>query len=175
MRDLHGLDRGAASLYTTVTLVAFALGSFKAGWLSDRIGRRKPVILGGALLSCGAWLGFVLAPWGPGWSGFLLYGLLGLGAGGFVVTYAVAKELLAQGVSGMGIAVVNTGLFLGAALMQPAFGWALDLSWDGAAVEGARAYAAEAYRNGLWLSLGAALVALAAAARVRETWCRQRP
>jgi sugar phosphate permease len=173
MHDLHGLPRTEASIYTTVTLGAFALGSFKAGWLSDRIGRRKPVILGGALLSCGAWLGLILLPWGPGWSGILLYGLLGLCAGGFVVTYAVAKEQLPQGVSGMGIALVNTGLFLGAALMQPAFGWVLDLGWDGTLVDGARAYRAADYRNGLWLSLAAAGLALVAAARVRETRCRQ--
>ena len=53
----------------------------------------------------------------------MLYGGLGIVTGGFVVTYAAAKELLPPGVSGMGIALVNTGLFLGAAFMQPAFGW----------------------------------------------------
>jgi len=172
MRDLHGLDRAAASLYTTVTLAGFALGAFKAGWLSDRIGRRKPVILGSALASVLAWLALILLPWGAGWSGLLLYGLLGLSAGGFVVTYAAAKELLPPGVSGMGIALVNTGLFLGAALMQPAFGWVLDLTWDGTLVEGVRVYAEQDYRNGLWLSLGGAVLALIAATRIRETFGR---
>jgi len=172
MRDLHGLERAAASLYTTLTLGGFALGAFKAGWLSDRIGRRKPVILGSALASVIAWLALILLPWGAGWSGLLLYGLLGLSAGGFVVTYAAAKELLPPGVSGMGIALVNTGLFLGAALMQPAFGWVLDLTWDGTLVEGVRVYGAGDYRNGLWLSLGGAVLALIAATRIRETYGR---
>lgn len=169
MQDLHGLSRTDASLYTTLTLAGFALGSFKAGWLSDRIGRRRPLILGGALGSCLAWLGLILLPWGPGWSGMLLYGLLGLVAGGFVVTYAAAKELVPPGVSGMAIALVNTGLFLGAALMQPGFGWALDLTWDGTLVDGVRRYATGDYHNGLWLSLGMTLLALGAATRIRET------
>ena len=172
MRDLYGLDRTAASLYTTAALAGFAVGSFKAGWISDRIGLRRPVIVGGAALSCLAWLGLILLPWGSGWSGFTLYALLGLSAGGFVVTYPAAKECLPASVSGMAIALVNTGLFLGAAVLQPAFGWMLDLTWDGALREGVRVYSAMDYRNGLWLSLGMSVISLIAASRVRETYCR---
>lgn len=172
MRDVFGLERAAASLYTTAALAGFALGSLQAGWLSDRIGRRRPVIAGGAALSCLAWLGLILLPWGPGWSGLLLYALLGLAAGGFVVTYAAAKECLAPSVAGMAIALVNTGLFLGAAVMQPAFGWVLDRTWDGSLIEGVRVYSAADYRNGLWLSFGFALIGLVAALRVRETYGR---
>ncbi|MCB1877502.1 MAG: MFS transporter [Chromatiales bacterium] len=172
MRDVFGLDRSAASLYTTLTLGGFAIGAFYAGTLSDRIGRRKPVILGSSALSVVAWLGLILLPWQTGWSGGLLYALLGFAAGGFVVTYASAKELLPARVSGMGIALVNTGLFLGAAIMQPSFGWVLDKSWDGALVDGVRIYTREDYTNGLWLSLGAAVLALVAATRIRETHCR---
>lgn len=172
MRDLHGLGREAAALYTTASLVGFALGSLSAGWLSDRIGRRRPVIVGSGLLSVALWAALALFPWGPGWSGLLLYGLLGLSAGGFVVTYAAAKEVLAPGVSGMAIALVNTGLFLGAALMQPAFGWVLDLGWSGALVDGMRQYAWSDYRYGLWLSCALAVAGLIAALRIRETYCR---
>ena len=173
MRDLHGLDRASASLYTTVTLAAFAIGAFKVGWISDRIGRRRPVIIAGTALSCLAWLALILLPWGPGWSGLLIFTLLGLTAGGNVVVYAAAKEVLPARVAGMAIALVNTGLFLGAAVMQPAFGWVLDLTWDGALRDGVRLYGRGDYLNGLWLSFGCALVALVAAPLVRETHCRQ--
>ena len=76
------------------------------------------------------------------------------------------------GVAGMAIALVNTGLFLGAAILQPAFGWAMDLTWDGALADGVRRYALSDYRNGLWLSAAFALIGLIAALRVRETHCR---
>jgi sugar phosphate permease len=173
MRDLHGLDRAGASLYTTVTLAAFAIGAFKVGWISDRIGRRHPVIIAGTALSCLAWLALILLPWGPGWSGLLIFTVLGLTAGGNVVVYAAAKEVLPARVAGMAIALVNTGLFLGAAVMQPAFGWVLDLTWDGALREGVRLYGRADYLNGLWLSFGCALIALIAAPRMRETRCQQ--
>ena len=173
MRDLHGLDRASASLYTTVTLAAFAIGAFKVGWISDRIGRRRPVIIAGTALSCLAWLAMILLPWGPGWSGLLIFTVLGLTAGGNVVVYAAAKEVLPARVAGMAIALVNTGLFLGAAVMQPAFGWVLDLTWDGAMREGVRLYGRGDYLNGLWLSFGCALIALVAAPLMRETRCQQ--
>ena len=172
MRDGFGLDRTAASLYTTVALSGFALGCLAMGALSDRLGRRKPVIVGASALSLLLWLALILLPWGPGWSGLLLYGLLGLVAGGFVVGYAVAKEVVAPGVAGMSIALVNMGLFLGAAIMQPAFGWVMDLTWDGVLVDGVRVYALADYRNGLWLSAGGAGIGLIAALFVRETGCR---
>jgi sugar phosphate permease len=172
MRDGFGLDRTGASLYTTAALAGFAIGCLIMGALSDHLGRRKPVIVGACALSVLAWLALILLPWGPGWTGFTLYALLGFTAGGFVVGYAAAKEVVPPGVAGMAIALVNTGLFLGAAILQPAFGWALDLTWDGTMSEGVRHYALSDYRNGLWLSCGFALLGLVAALFVRETRCR---
>ncbi|HSQ08925.1 MAG TPA: MFS transporter, partial [Chromatiaceae bacterium] len=172
MRDLYGLDRTGASLYTTLALGGFALGCLVMGWLSDHLGLRKPVLVGACILSVLAWSALILLPWRPGWTGMTLYALLGLSAGGFVVGYAAAKEVVPPGVAGMAIALVNTGLFLGAAILQPAFGWVLDLTWDGTLADGVRHYAWADYRNGLWLSAGFALLALVASLLVRETRCR---
>ena len=172
LQDVHGLSRTDASLYTTVSLVSFAVGCMLMGWFSDHLGLRKPVILATGLLSAVAWLCLLFVDWGPGLSGYALYGLLGLGASGFVLTYAAAKEVCAPASAGMAIALVNTGLFLGAAVMQPAFGWVLDRTWDGTLVDGMRRYAVGDYRNGLWLSFAFAVLAVVAALRVRETHCR---
>lgn len=172
MRDGFGLDRTQASLYTTMALAGFAIGCLTMGVLSDRLGRRKPLILAASALSVLLWIALSVLPWGPGWSGLTLYALLGLAAGGFVVGYAAAKDVVPPGVAGMAIALVNTGLFLGAAILQPAFGWAMDLSWDGTLINGVRHYALTDYRNGLWLSCGFACLALVAAFFVRETRCR---
>jgi len=172
MRDVFGLDKTAASTYTTATLAAFAAGCLAMGWISDHLQRRRPVIIAGALLSVLVWLGFLMLPWGPGWSGYLLFGMGGFVAGGFVVTYAAAKEVCSPASAGMAIALVNTGLFLGAAIMQPAFGAMLDLTWGGEVLDGMRVYGLDDYRNGLWLCVGFAALALVASARIRETRCR---
>ncbi|MGE5757959.1 MAG: MFS transporter, partial [Sideroxydans sp.] len=45
LRDVYGMDRAAATSHTTLLLAGFAVGAFFIGTLSDRIGRRKPVML----------------------------------------------------------------------------------------------------------------------------------
>jgi sugar phosphate permease len=172
LREVHGLQRADASLYTTLATASFALGCLAAGSVSDRMGRRLPVLRGGAaayLLACSAvlWL-----PWTPGPAALLLFGVMGLAAGSFVVAYAHAKEVAAPNLSGMAIALVNTGLFLGTALFQPLFGWAMDLGWDGVIVEGLRVYEAGDYRRGLWLLFGFAAISACASAFLVETRCR---
>lgn len=172
MQDGHGLSRESAALYTTAMLGGLAVGSLIMGSLSDAIGHRKPIIVGCALVSCILWSLMIFTPWQPGWSGVALYLGLGLAAGGPVVVYASAKEIVPPSVAGMAIALVNTGLFLGAAIMQPLFGWVLDQFWDGTLVDGIRHYNIDTFRYGFWLSLGFASMGLVGALRMRETYCR---
>jgi MFS family permease len=72
----------------------------------------------------------------------------------------------------MAIALVNTGLFLGTAVFQPLFGWAMDLGWDGTVINGVPVYAAADYGRGLWLLAGFAALALLASLFLVETRCR---
>ncbi len=172
LRDVYGLGRGDAAAYTTLTLAGLAIGSLAFGWLSDHLGLRKPVLIGSALFYTLAWFAMLYLPWSPGWSGFVLFGLIGLTGAGFVVTFASGKEVCSPALSGMAISVVNTGLFLGAALMQPLFGWVLDKTWDGTLVNGVRQFAMDDYRSALWLMCGFAVIALIGSLRVTETRCR---
>jgi hypothetical protein len=110
--------------------------------------------------------------WSPGWSGYLLFSLFGLTGAGIVVNYASGKEVCSPALSGMAISVVNTVLFLGAALMQPQFGWVLGQTWGGTLVNGMRQFAMYDYRSALWLKCGFAVVALIGTLRVTETNCR---
>ncbi|MCK4509262.1 MAG: MFS transporter [Desulfuromonadales bacterium] len=172
LRDTQGLDRSDASIYTTVALGGFAVGSMLAGWFSDRIGRRKPVILVGTVIYFLACLGLAYLPWSPGIGGMSLFALIGFGAGGFIVTFACAKEVVAPPLAGMAVGLVNTGLFLGAAIIQPLFGWMMDLGWDGTVVGGVRVYQSADYNLGFLAMLVFALLAIVAATRIRETRCK---
>ncbi|MDO3377209.1 hypothetical protein [Geoalkalibacter halelectricus] len=86
--------------------------------------------------------------------------------------FANAKENLSPGLAGMAIGLVNTGVFLGAAIMQPLFGWVMDLAWAGTLAEGVRVNAEADYRLGFSLMFGFALLALVGALRVHESGCR---
>jgi sugar phosphate permease len=172
LRDVHGLGRSDAAVYTTTALAGFAVGSMLFGWISDRIGRRKPVIVAGTLLYLAACLMLAFAPWIPGLLGLALFALIGFGCGGFIVTFANAKEVVAPALSGMAVGLVNTGLFFGAAVMQPLFGWAMDLGWDGRIVNGLRVYAPGDYHSGFLFMLAFAVIAVLGATRIKETHCR---
>ncbi|HRC71577.1 MAG TPA: MFS transporter [Candidatus Competibacter sp.] len=172
LRDVHGLERSAASVYTTVALAGFACGALFHGWCSDRLGRRKPLLVSGTLLYAIAWTGTVYGGWTPGGAGMAWFVLMGFSCGSFVLTYAGAKEVVAPALSGMAIALVNTGIFLGAALVQPLFGWIMDLTWRGALANGVRAYGTADYRAGFLLILAGVALAVAASAFFRETRCR---
>lgn len=172
LRDVHGLGRSAAAVYTSIALAGFAVGSILFGWLSDRMGRRKPVIVAGTLIYTLVCLCLAYAPWTPGPVGLALFALLGFSSGGFIVTFANAKEVVAPALSGMVTGLVNTGLFFGAAVMQPLFGWAMDLSWDGRMENGLRVYAAGDYHSGFLFMLAFAVLSAAGGCRIRETCCR---
>lgn len=172
LRDVFGISRAFAAHHITVMLVSFAGGSFFFGWVSDRIGKRKPVMLTAAVLYAGSWLILIGLPWSPGISGMALFGLMGFAGSGFVLTFACAKEVIHPEFSGMAVSVVNTGCFAGTALMQPLFGRIMDLTWSGTLDGSARIYSAGDYQNGFFVMLAFAAVGVAGALSIHETHCK---
>lgn len=172
LRDVHGLSRAAAADYMTVQLLSFAVGALFWGWVSDKIGRRKPFLLLAAAAYVLSWLMLMYSSWTPGTEGFIIFGFMGFCASGFVITFAAAKEIVHPQLSGMGVSVVNTGCFIGTALAQPLLGYIADLTWDGTLANGVRIYSPTDYHNGFLAMVLFSVIALAAAFRVRETHCR---
>ncbi|WP_136808112.1 MFS transporter [Desulfosediminicola flagellatus] len=172
LRDVHALSRADAAHYMTVMLLSFAVGALFFGWFSDRIRRRKPVMIAGMLLYFCSWLILVFSDWSAGLGGQLLFGVMGFAGSSFVITFACAKEVINPELSGMAVSVVNTGCFIGTALMQPLFGWIADSTWDGTIVDGIRVYSSADYHNGFLLMLVFIGVGLVGSFLVRETRCR---
>ena len=67
------VDRAAASLPFTLTMIGFGIGGVLMGWLSDRFGLIVPVVLGGISLA----LGYVLTGYATTlWQFTIAYGVL---------------------------------------------------------------------------------------------------
>ncbi|SHO46358.1 MFS transporter [Desulfopila aestuarii] len=172
LRDVHGLARSEAAGYMTAMLLSFAFGALFFGWFSDRIGRRKPVLIAGMLLYTCSWLLLLFTEWELGFDGKALFGLMGFAGASFVITFACAKEVINPELSGMAVSVVNTGCFVGTALMQPLFGWMADRTWDGSMQGAVRVYSAADYDNGFLLMLAFTILGLLGSFMVPETRCR---
>ena len=166
---VHGMTRVEAANHATLMLASFACAGFVWGSVSDRLRRRRPVFVAGAALLALCWVPLLAGMRLPSAAGTLLCVAIGLGAAGLTVSWACAKEVNLPQYSGMATALVNTGCFLGPALIQPLVGWVLD--WQrSAAAPGA--HGAEEWQRGLWVIFGFSLFGLGAALFVRETHAR---
>ncbi len=170
LRDGYGMDRATATNHTTLLLAGFAVGALFIGALSDRIGRRKPVMIAGALGYCLCWLPLLFGWSLDGLAGYALFLLMGLCAPSFTLSWSCAKEVNPPALSGMATSVVNVGAFLGTAIMQPLVGWAIDRAH---AATGNVPLGLSDYRAGIAILLGFSLLGLVATLFIRESFCRQ--
>ncbi len=164
MTDALGHSRTSATLHVTAMILGFAFTSFAVGALSDRMGRRLPLLRALSLVYLLSWL-----PWVMGWqlplaASLAAFTLMGMGIAGASLAWALAKELNPPALSGTATSLVNTGGFLGTALFQPLVGWVLDRMGAAAPLEG--------YRSAAAVLAAIALCGVVAAFFLRETGCR---
>jgi MFS family permease len=120
LQEAQGYDYAAAVLRSASVPFGWIIGCPLLGYISDRIGRRKPVIAGGAvvLLICLAWILFgpknVLPP-------YMLGLLTGISSGAAMLPYTVIKEANPSQYSGTATGVVNFLNFTFSALLGPVF------------------------------------------------------
>jgi MFS family permease len=124
LQEGRGFEYGSAVLRSAAMPLGWMIGCPLLGFISDRIGRRKPVIEGGAilLLCCLGWILYgpadVLPP-------YVLGLLAGIGSGAAMLPYTVIKEVNPPEASGTATGVVNFLNFTFSALLGPVFGWIL--------------------------------------------------
>lgn len=120
LQEAHDMPYSVAVLRSASVPFGWIIGCPLLGWLTDRIGRRKPVIIGAslALLVCLALILF--AP--PGLFPPYLLGLLtGIASGAAMIPYTVIKEANRPEHSGTATGVINFINFSMTALLGPIF------------------------------------------------------
>jgi len=167
-----GMSRATATAHLSLYFAGFAIGCLIVGTLSDRLRRRKPVILVSSHIYGAIWLVWLSGVVLPLTATYLLFALMGLVTASFTLSWACAKEVNPPALSGMSTSVANMGGFLAGALLQPAVGWIMDQRWAGLLDNGVRIYAPEDYRWGLLLIACATWLGALAAWYIRETHCR---
>jgi sugar phosphate permease len=132
LQEAHGVDYATAVLRSSTVPVGWIIGCPLLGFISDRIGRRKPVIAvcGVALLVTLAWILFGR----PGVFPPYVLGLAaGIVSGAAMLPYTVIKEANPPELSGTATGVVNFLNFTFSALLTPVFGRVLLAVSGGAA------------------------------------------
>ena len=174
LMQVYSLPRVDASSHILVMVLGNMAGAPLIGYLSDRCSfRRRPFIAvtllflaALALLTC--------------WNGArpplaVLYPVcfaMGVGVSGITLGTACVREVNPPQATGLATGLVNSGPFLGAAIMQPLFGWVLDRHWEGAVEQGLKLYPPVAYAAAFWLCIAVLAAGLLATCFIRETRCR---
>jgi len=165
----YGLATTQAAALTSLMMVAWAVGGPVFGALSDRIGLRKPLYLGGMVVAA---LGWALLIFIPALPLPLLVALLagtGFASGCMIIGFAFAKESVPGRLAGTASGIANMGVMIGPMLLQPAVGLILDWRWGGSLADGVRIYGVDAYRYGFALMLAWIVVSIVMLALTRET------
>jgi nitrate/nitrite transporter NarK len=168
----QGIDAGTAAGITSTLFIGWGAGAPLFGWLSDRIGLRRPPFIAGLLLCLASLVTLVLLPGLPLALVTLLCFLCGFGGSAQIIGFAAVREHNPARLSGTALGFVN-GMVTGAgALYQPLLGFLLDLAWDGRLEAGARVYGAGAYQQAFAVLILGSLAGLVCAIAMRETHCR---
>jgi MFS family permease len=118
-----GVETAEAVARSSMVPLGWVIGAPLLGYLSDRIGLRKPVLIGGIVLALAAFLGIVYAPGLlPPYVGGLLFGI---GSGAAMIPYSMIKEVNPDNVKGSATGAMNFLVFSFSAFLAPAFGGVL--------------------------------------------------
>jgi MFS family permease len=132
LQEAHGFEYGEAVMRSAAVPFGWIIGCPLLGFLSDRMGRRKPVIAGGAVLlfACLTWILYgptkVFPP-------YVLGLVAGIASGAAMLPYTVIKEANPPQLGGTATGVINFLNFTFSALLGPFFGWLLQRVSGGSA------------------------------------------
>jgi MFS family permease len=132
LQEGHSFDYATAVLRSAAVPFGWIIGCPLLGFVSDRLGRRKPVIFGGAvvLMACLAWILYGSPDVFPPYSVALV---AGIASGAAMLPYTVIKEVNPPNLNGTATGVINFINFTFSAILGPVFAWLLVRAGSGAA------------------------------------------
>ena len=169
----YGFDRAGAAAFTGALFIGWAIGAPVTGWLSDRMGRRRPILVTASVAMTLTLLLVVFASPMPKAALAALLFLNGAASSTMILTFAAARAANSAGATGLALGIVNTCVVGSGAITQPLLGAILDLNWDGTLVDGARVYDPAAYGIAFLPLLAAGIAGGLAATRLAPVSARR--
>jgi predicted MFS family arabinose efflux permease len=152
----------------SVLMLFMGLGTTAAGWISDRLRRRKTIIVVGLTISLIVTLALILIVKPPLWIETGLVAILAVASASFIaMLYVMIKESVPARLATTAGGVVNTTIYAGLALQQYLPGWILSL--ESGPARGIAHTPIIDYQWALIIYPPGILISLLAALKLRET------
>lgn len=147
--EAHQLTPTETAGVVSSVFFGLALGGPSLGYLSDKMGKRKNVMIYGALVSLLTATSVIYINHIPVWAVSGLLFLFGFGTGAFMLGFAIGKEINPISMSATVIALINTGDGIFGSITEPLVGKFLDLGWDGTLQNGVHYFSVSNFRHAL--------------------------
>ncbi|WP_028384512.1 MFS transporter [Legionella moravica] len=149
LQEKYQISVVAASGLCSMIWIGIGIGSPLLGWLSDRIQSRRIALIISAVLGLFATLTLLYYPDLPYSCSYLILFILGLGAGGQTVSFAVVKENNPPELVGTASGFNNLSVLIGGAIFQPMVGYILQNTGSWRLVNGVHVYDISSYQTAL--------------------------
>lgn len=172
-RQTYDLSNEMSAMGIGLIFIGWTIGGPLMGWISDKIQRRKIILILSATFSLLFASLVILVPGLPLSVLFCLLFLYGFANTGVAIAYAVASEINPQAIAGTSVAFANMASVIVGAGFQPLIGWMLQKNWDGTMFQGVPLYSNSDFRSSLLILLVCLVLALFVACGIKETYCRR--
>lgn len=146
LHNVYRFSHAVSASAISMIFIGWAIGAPLAGWISDRIKRRKIVLLFSAsssliTMSCVLYISQLSVA-----GLFVLLFLYGMSNVGVAISYVVARESNSKALAGTAMSLANMASVIIGACFQPIIGWLLVKHSDGAIINGVHVYSVQDYK-----------------------------
>lgn len=168
LTQVHHISLTTASFIVSMICMGTIVGSPLYGWISDRIQKRKALMVFGGVVSIAIFMLILLIPYpSEGVFAFLFFSL-GLFTSSQTLGYPAITENNPKELTGTSMGVAALIIMGFPALIQPLSGKLLDMGWDGTMANGAPLYSAADFRTAFLIFPIGFLTALFALSKIKE-------
>ena len=173
LTQTFGISAIEASLVTSMLYIGMLIGSPFFGWISDKVGVRKPPMTLGLLLCLGAILIVMESTHLSVNSLLILFLLIGFGSSSQILAYPMVAESNPLALTGSSEGLAATLIMSGGAIFQPVIGWLMELHWDGQISQGVPLYSSQNFHEAMLLFPISLAISLLMILCMKETYCNR--
>lgn len=131
----YGVDSFYAALPVTMMWLGIGFTAPFVGWLSNRIGLRKPILWIGSIIGLVSSMILLYLYDVPYWGSFILLFFMGVACAAHILTFALVRDINKPNVVATAVGFNNMAVVIGGAVLQPLVGGILTSLWDGSVLK----------------------------------------